>query len=217
MNGKYLRLSLVAGVVGLLIAAACAQAETLKEVIDSPEMQKFSQKSANRTINEDPAKWFKPDTNMAKIFLEPDGPEQVLEWLGNPTFDFKTNMVERKRTKQFIFVERFFQTLEKSPQKIRVTVLLPHPKYLPAREMGLMQEFNDMVPPGSKVASTEKLEIRGSKATLYQRKDGACSLLFHLSQGSMVNLYSEECSASTKIVKLAELLDIHRLDQKLQN
>ncbi len=159
----------------------------------------------------------KAGSNLRKFFFASKFPKIAIDWLSpsGSRITWKDTSYDYQET--HISVESV--ALDRENRKsFKITVLVPHPVYLPMVESGLVEEFANLQPPALKVTSAENLLIHDFKASAYIHTTEYCSVVFHIAHGTLLEIRSmEECGNLSAIRAVIEELDIVRLDQRLQS
>ena len=192
-------------------------AETLKEMGESDMMTRFDResevlKNKSRHIE----KWAEPDSNYAAIFDKNTFGKEILGWLGGSFPGYTRGEDERRRNDELVRVWTDFRLRAKS-QVFILSIFVPFPRTMPAASMGLMKELSVLEPPSLAVEKQEDVTIRGVPAKLYKRSDSGFSLLFKLDKETRVNIECSKCESPEEITTFARMLDIGRLNRKLNS
>jgi len=162
------------------------------------------------------AKWFTAGTNFSGIFIERKGPLKLLDWVGYVMPGFTPGQQAGERKTEYIKAERIFTDDEFNP--IKVLILVPHPKYAPSVELGLIPAFYELQPPRLRASIETPVTVKGALgATLYQTDKGDYSLLIRLPRNAVLNISSTAAGTKKHILDLGNKLDVERLAQKLQS
>lgn len=213
---SYLGVPLLVLILLLIQSKYCkpAFAEDLNGILDALNKQDLGQGELEEKLPKD--SWLDPKTNLAKIFAEQGkGALYIVEWLGDLT-DREFKLIDKFQKRQREYVSLKVNYDSKTRTRIVMTVLVPHPKFIDLISSGLLDEFHDQEPPGLSVVATEKMTLKNQEAQYYQHKNGGCSLLFKLPKNATLRVSDEKCLDNREIVKLAELLGLERLKQKLE-
>ncbi len=191
------------------------KAQGLDQILNALDKKDLGKHQATEEIAKD--SWVDPNSNLAKIFAgEGRGVYNVLDWLGDLTDkEFKLSNKSYKKHNEYVALKVNYLTANKNV--ILLNVLILHPKFTSLLGTGLLQEFHDQEPPGLSVEISEKMNFKNSEATYHHHRNGGCSLLFKLPKNSTLNIIDKKCTDNKDIIRLAELLDIDRLQQKLVN
>lgn len=195
------------------IGAVPTFADPLKELMNSPEMQQFDKSWTAEDING--PRWFKPGTEFTSIFVNADGFLELNVWVAPASGVYVGGAQSGVRSHEHVETERVYSAANMND--IRVRILVPHPKYVSMIQFGLVAAFAELEPPALRFENKEDITVRGRKATLYTLKNGSCMLLFKLTKGSVVQLSQNECRSLKDLVGLGELLDLARLERKLNS
>lgn len=199
--------------VSLVSASAIAAADPLSDLDRSPEMQKFNSGAKGDDLYS--PRYMKEDSNFGSVFIPSDGYMNLQNWIAPAEGGFTGGAIAGIRLQEYVEAWRPF-TSDKSSE-IRVRILVPHPKFISMLKYGLVKPFADIEPPALEYLNKEQIDIRGTRADIYVLKDNACSLVMHIALSTVVQLTQTECAGLNNLVTLAELLDIKRLERKLQS
>jgi hypothetical protein len=197
----------------LILAPLWSIADPLKELMRSPEMQKFDQGWTAEDING--PRWFKLGTEFASIFVDRDGLFELNVWIAPASGIFVGGAQSGNRFNEHVETERVYSAANMND--IRVRILVPHPKYASMIQFGLVAAFAQLEPPTLRFENKEDIVVRNRKAVLYTLNNGSCMLLFRLNKGAVVQLSQNECRSLKDLVSLGELLDLARLERKLDS
>lgn len=181
--------------------------------MNSPEMQKFEMKRMDEDLHG--PRWFKPGSEFARIFSAQEGPNLLNTWIAPGTGSFIAGPQEEQTLREYIMAERTYTSAETADIKVRVIV--PHPKYASMIPFGLIQAFAEIEPPVLQFENKEQVEVRHRKADIYTLKNGGCFLLIKITRSAVVQVLQPECRSLHDLMKLGELLDIARLERKLNS
>ncbi len=188
-------------------------ADPLSDLINSPQMNKF-QAGAGLDDLYGP-RYLKQGSNFGSVFIDNDGFESLQQWASPLEAGFTGGAIGGYKSTEYVESSRIYQSEKAS--EIRVRILIPHPKFVPMLKYNLIKPFSEIQPPELDINNEENIDIRGDKARLFTHKDGACSLLINISKSGLIQLFQQECSGLHNLVTLAELLDIKRLERKLES
>lgn len=192
--------------------ALYAQAENLKEFMESKAFRGYQRSTTSTRALHGP-KWFKPGSNFQKVFLLQDGASLLLEWLGVSAVSLTPGKTVFHKKIEYSGAEKQF--VNSASWKITLAVYVPHPKFRATRQTGLLEPFNLFQPPKMEVVYTQKLDIKGLPAIMYEKPDGSCSLFIEANKGAIVNIAAERCEPRADLLSLAQALDLARLNDKL--
>ena len=98
-------------------------------------------------------------------------------------------------------------------------LLIPHPKFHESVHYGLLKQFNELEPKTKFIMSEEKLRIgrSHSEATLYQLKRNVCVVHIDIAKRSVIELVQTNCDDSAELLRVAEKIDISRLNRKINS
>lgn len=208
-------------VLGCAVWCSPCRADSLKEVLDSPEMQKLERASGSNQALDANRRWLDDESNFAGIFtLGARGRQTLLEWSGDLSTladkGFKILGDEGSQTTEYAVAERKISAPGET-EPITLTILVPHPKYLSLVDMRLLPIFSDLEPPSLAIDSVETMRFSTVEARLFHHRNGGCSILFKLPKGALLNLKSTRCGEDNALTRIAGQLTIDRLKQKLSS
>ena len=198
----------------LLVAPSLAPAESLDKVLTSPAYRKYRDRPASAEEHLGP-KWFDSDSNFRKVYVEKDGPLYALDWLGISATGLAPGAISVQRSWQFLYISREFSS--KDLKKVTILILIPHPKYLASKELGLLPKFAELEPPFLKISYSEKIELDGIAATIYEKESGGCSLHIPMARSSVINISAASSAQKKELLALGGKLDLARFNQKLNS
>lgn len=201
----------------LSLGSGRSSADSLKDVLDSKELSSMdrvtSSLKATRLKGQSPKK--NPDDMSYAEEVFKSEAKLLLVWL-TWQLEPKFNAVsEKEHYGKEIVSARGVYAGKESKKQYSLDILLPLPKSLEARRMGLMPEFTQLRPPYISAVGSEAISLKSVKGILYQKSDQSCSLLIDIELGGVINIQSSECKDISELVALAETLDIARLNRKL--
>lgn len=202
------------GLAAALIAfPAPACADALADLLNSPQMSKFQAHDGGDDLFS--SRYLPEGSNFASVFIMHDGHDLLHKWIAPLETDFTPSPIIGNKAAEYIEGIRIYSS--DKANDIRVRILVPHPKFVPMLKYGLIKAFSEIQPPQLEFQNQESIFIRGDKARLFTHKEGSCSLLMELTKSTLLQLFQQECSGLHTLVTLAELLDIRRLERKLDS
>jgi len=218
-NFSFPRLSLAALILALLgyLPKACL-ADALHDLEKSPQFSEFethSSKAKKKTRKRDA--WMDTKSEFGSIFGSNSGPNHLIDWIAPGTPGFTKFEVESHKEPDKASCSAKFSNRDDG-QVVFVKIYVPHPRHLNEANLNLIPVFSALRKPPVPDAQAEKIKIRGFETTLYQYKDKDavnCSMTIELNQGSLLNISSESCENSKRVIEFARSLDIPRLNRKL--
>lgn len=196
-----------------IFASSAACADPLSDLDRSPEMLKFNSGARGDDLYSE--RYMKEDSNFAAVFLSSEGYTNLQNWVAPAEGGFTAGVISGLRNPEYVEAIRSF-TSDKTSE-IKVRILLPHPKYVSMLEYGLVKAFADAEPPNLEYVNKESIDIRGTHADIYVLKENRCALVMHVAKSALVQLTQTDCKGLNSIVTLAELLDLKRLERKLES
>ena len=192
-------------------------ADSLDDILSSPLLNQNPHAQNKNDPGSEHFDWFEDKHNLEKVFNSTQkGALFLLDWLGEislPDISLKSKVVTKKN--EFVIVDAVYMINNKV--KIDMAVLVPHPKHIELVKSNLVPRFAEIQPPKLPVLAIEKMELRKNECFLYHRKDHSCSILFPLPGNAFLNLATASCDNDRDLVRIAELLSVDRLKQKLQS
>ena len=198
-----------------LCSAACA--DSLDSVLTSEQAAR-SLKNANGPNWSDSAtldRWTDPQTNYGRLFRNFGSNTEVFGWMFGSTPGFKLSRQSLERGPEFLVAVAEFANSQKKDLSVRLFV--PFPKYVSMVEYGLVQAFNQLEPPALAVDAADALVIKGYDSKLFHQRSGACSLVIKLVRNSVLEVSAKSCEQMRDVVNLSEMIDLKRLEIKLNS
>lgn len=181
-----------------------ATADDLAEVLSDPKLD-----SAVTSANDDI--WFSTP-NLKRVFQNKKAAYAILEWLEVGEAPLFSTEERVEQSEEFVKVmARYKLSDEKS---VATVILVPHPKFLSARQAGLIKEFNRNEFVGVPNLKLEDLTVAHSKAKLI-KSDKESVVLFALPHGGLLR-FSAGAGDSDELIQFIEKLNIGRLVSKLK-
>lgn len=189
------------------------RADPLQQILQSKDYQKLGHDDSVASLIG--SRWLKNGTAFRKLFVfEEGGPALLLDWLGDSALGLGREDVAAQFRGEFARVLRVYRTNKQD--KIYLDVMVPHPKYRDAAEANLIPQFEALRPKPSNIAYSEPLQLSdGTKAMVYERVEGGCSVVIPLEKGGVAQLKVDDCRLKDEIVKAAKALDVRRANEKL--
>ena len=205
----------------ILLLCLCSQAAVNADSLDSvlqSEQAARSLKNAGGPSWSDAAtldRWTDAQTNFGRLFRNFGSDSEVFGWMFGSTPGFKLKRQFLERGPEFLIAVAEFENSQKKMLSVRL--LVPFPKYASMVQYGLVQSFNQLEPPGLQINAADPLVIKGYDSKLFHQRNGACSLLTRLVRDSALEISAKSCEQMRDIVNLAEMIDIKRLEIKLNS
>lgn len=159
--------------------------------------------------------WLNKDTNFAKVFLAPDGPRMLLEWIGARAAGYKLSKVKDYKEEDYAGVTAMIRPIE-GKFTAQIAVYVPHPRSEEAHKLGVLSTFSRLEPPAFIADETSELDVNGKIGKVYMKKE-EISVLFKLSKGSVVNISTPRKNGLLSLQRYIRMLDLGRLDSKLKS
>lgn len=201
----------------LLLFSLSAQADSLDSVLTSEQAAR-SLKNTTGPSWSDPNtldRWTDAQTNYGRLFRNFGNNTEVFGWMFGSTPGFKLARQYLERGPEYLVANAEFKNSQKKDLYVRL--LVPFPKYASMVEYGLVQAFNQIEPPGLVVDAADALVIKGYDSKLFHQHSGGCSLVTKLVRNSALEVSAKSCEQMRDIVNLAEMIDIKRLEIKLNS
>ena len=190
-------------------------ADTLDDLVGSSELAKLEGRGGPKPKSVVSADWFEPGTNFSLLMTSEQGPKDAIYWLFSwAHYDRKLSPKIAARDES-MGVEQVVKV--KTGEEIKVTVLIPYPKFRESVALGLVNEFSRWEPPQLKVSATEDVKLGNFDGKFYQESDGSCSILVKLAGETRVRTATSRCANSSLLLAFANQLDFERLNQKLMS
>lgn len=210
-------------IAGLLFCAVCqdvhvvaAQTAPLNDLLNSKDLVEPVNKSGSQaSLAEADAYWFEPNTEFASIFLEPYAVRKLNTWIMPSSAAYKTSAEFGQVYDEYAEATVVFSSFDIAP--ILSKVLVPHPRYVSMIPLGLISVFAQLEPKKIKFKSQKQVEVQGYKAALYELNPTACQLVVKLSRSAVLTLNQANCSKVSDLTDLAAVLDLPRLERKLNS
>ena len=196
---------------------ATVSADALDSVLTSEQAAR-SLKNASGPSWSDPGtleRWTDPQTNFGRLFRNFGKNSEVFGWMFGSTPGFKLTRQYLERGPEFLVAVAEFENSHKKILTARL--LVPFPKYASMVQYGLVQTFNKIEPPTLAINAADPLVIKGYDSKLFHHRDGACSLVTKLVRNSALEVAAESCEQMRDVVNLAEMIDLKRLEIKLNS
>lgn len=207
-------------VLSAVLLPCSSFADDFAEFKRSPEIRELTRDKRHRITGDDFGKWFPKNPNYSKVFIERDGPKLLLEWLSPSSTDYKQDKPVLLKSQELANASRTFRPVAHRDMKLKVHVLVPHPRSFLTRDMNLLNEFRNMEERHKRYPSHETIEVQGITASLgndISGKEKSCSLLIPLPQKGEMEVSSENCLDTSILIEFTDTLDIRRLTDKLNS
>jgi hypothetical protein len=154
-------------------------------------------------------------SNYESIWAAPQGVRLLVQWLelrmANHSLDIFSSGIRNDHGA----IEAVLRNRDRV--KVMVTVQVPLPMYKTMAQNKTLGAFNRFRPPALQVVGSQTVELRGVKADYYRHASGACSVVIPTDQEGLINLYVASCTESEAMFEVAKLLNVERLNQKLNS
>lgn len=213
-----LRRSIATVLIGALIAySSPATSQSFEELKASEAYRKleFSQGVPRKNQALAPKKSREYLGNYESLWAAPQGVRLLVQWLEMRMANFKLDIFSSGIRNDHGGVEAMLQSRQRI--KVLVTVQIPIPTYKTMAQNKTLGSFNRFRPPVLDVAGSQTIEIHGTQADYYRHASGACSLVIPTEQAGLINLQVASCTESPTMFEVAKLLNLERLNQKLNS
>lgn len=154
-------------------------------------------------------------SNYESLWAAPQGVRLLVQWLELRMSNYKLDIFSSGIRNDHGGVEAMLQNRQRT--KVMVTVQVPIPMYKTMAQNKTLGSFNRFRPPSLLVVGSQTVEIQGVKADYYRHSSGACSVVIPIDQAGLINLQVASCTESAAMFEVAKLLNIERLNQKLNS
>ncbi len=167
--------------------------------------------------NDNEERWFPPDSNYGKLFLERKSVKLVISWLGTLSKQYSVEPSSEYHLRSLIKLQAIYRSRRNEDSPIQLSLLVPHPRSMSARNLNLIPEFTDLENATKKSPTVEHLDISGFPADLgIDPEKGICRLVVPLPRLSMLYLEAHECEGKKKLLDFCDTIDIVRLAGKIE-
>lgn len=202
------------GLAALLGIASYAEANPLDEIWYSKEMSAVHQATM--------IDWLAGVPKGSNFEAAMRDPLKMLAWIWKNDPAFRPGEKKWNLFSAGVYAKQKFETGTKAVFKENntlktylLTIMAPVPKFHMNFEANLIPEISVLRPPELKVESIEPVDINGIPAKLFYKKNGACSLFLTITKNVVVNIDGESCSDVRQLIDFGRVLDIKRLQEKL--
>lgn len=201
--------SLLVGFLLLCIPANDPLSEPLEKIIKSEK-----NKGGFRVDHSALRKELDPDTTIGEIFLEEGSGVELIRWT---TTGFEEEEVTKPRATNFEdeYVMVKADILKKGYPKAAATIAVPHPRYAPMIDFGILIPIERLKPSTLETIDSRELTLAGRKTTVYSTKKKQCIGLVVLPQNIRAQFLIKNCSDLEVMEKFLHVLTLDRLVRKL--
>ena len=83
--------------------------------------------------------------------------------------------------------------------------------------MGLIEAFVVLEPPKLKILYSKSISLPDATGTLYEKEDGACSLVVKAKRGAIVNVETPSCNEEGALLDFVQKLTFKRFNERLES
>jgi hypothetical protein len=203
--------------IAIFISIHSAQAQDKEEIL--ADFSDIKEIERNTGFVQGPTRakeWFEPDSNIGRLFTGHRRETLITTWLGMGSSDYRLEKNTPLDFSTHTGVRAEYRSKRKDTPPIILTCLVPHPRSLTARTLGLVKEFNVLERPIIESPRKRAVEVSGfSGSLLVDSEQERCEVLLALKRASLFHLESTSCESVDEFLHFAESLDIARLDTKL--
>ena len=223
MRRSFLYIAAIAAAIVTMCGIVPVRAETLRDVLRSPAMQKVelaTQKArqrryGNRDYTEGWLNGMDASSNYALLWANGRGPALAMNWIGADLPRHKLGEVETERSR--IIAKSFTRIWNIERVAVQIELLFPHPTYFEMVELRTLKELNDYEPPSLDIVFDEAIPIGKYTGRYMRTPRNKCSLLIKMSKHAVLNLSVRRCEDSNAMMEIAKRLDLDRLNKKLDS
>jgi hypothetical protein len=176
----------------------------------------LSRSNINRDKNRRSSASLKDYTsNYESLWATPQGFRFLVQWLELHLPRYKLSIFASGTKNDHGSVEAILQNEQRI--KVMVTIQVPKPTYKTMAQNRTLQSFNRFRPPLLEVVGGQTLEMHGVQVDYYRHTSGACSLVIPTDQEGLINLMVKSCIESEAMFDVARLINLERLNQKLNS
>jgi hypothetical protein len=212
--GKQLYLMALILFASTVLSSRVALSDPLLRVLKSDQLKEIV-RTGSKLESRHKESWVDPDSHYGSLFYKGGDGTQVLEWLTASMRNFPHEKEKITKGAEYLSVSTIFRVGLSS--ELKLNVIVPHPKYMTAAAYGVLQVTRDQQPAKSQILSKETIVLRKQNADLYHLKDGSCSLQTTVARGTSLILASDDCKNLDELLELAKIIDIPRLNRKLNS
>jgi hypothetical protein len=214
------RLSLLAGVVlasVLFAVSPAALAQSFEELKASEAYRKLElgQRLTNNGDRRASQKAKEYMSNYESLWGAPQGVRLLVQWLELRMPNYKLDIFSSGIRNDHGGVEAILQNRQRV--KVMVTIQIPIPMYKTMAQNKTLGSFNRFRPPSLLIVGSQTVDIHGIHADYYRHSSGACSVVIPTEQEGLINLQVASCTESAAMFEVAKLLNLERLNQKLNS
>lgn len=210
----FTKISVFSILILMLIPAQVFSIDPLKEVENSAALKELKRRSHQEYSNARPGQFMDPKSNFAQVFQGNNG--DLLElWVRPRTYEVNPKGCRQTMSEDYVQYQCTYPI--RHSDKLKLRVMVPHPRAYTLLEFGLLKDFAAIEPPILKVEETKKQKFRGYDGSIFEHEDGACSLLVKVARHSLVQLYQSPCLDIDGMTDLGNSLDLKRLSRKLES
>ncbi len=153
--------------------------------------------------------------NYESLWAAPQGMRLLVDWLDMRLAKYRLTILSSGIKNDHGSVEAILQNQQRI--KVLITLQVPIPTYKTMAQNKTLISFNRFRPPALAVVGSQIVEINGIKADYYRHATGACSVVIPIEQAGLINLQVGSCTQSSTMFEVANLLNVARLNQKLNS
>lgn len=189
-------------------------ADPLEDLLQSSEVKRLNSPSAveDPNVPRDIAK----NGEYWRLFSDEEkGPDQLFEWLGEPTPQY--NLINRHplRTADFVGIHAVYQDADK--RSYVTQILVPHPRRFFVADAGLIDAFREISDFAFQPDTTDKVPIGKLSGTVLARASGQCLLKVPLERHAWFTVsQSEGCEDPRLLTQFARTMFLDRVNLKLK-
>lgn len=193
------------------------RADSYDKLKRSKEMRDFERQTHKKRLKSDYKQGdLDPDSNLAKALNSRPKDKLLMVWAEGGLMGFLKIDESAKREERYVINQSTFRD-QQSTQKIVLQIILPFPRYRMQADLGFIEEMAALQPPRLKTTSSEEIRIGPRKATLYRHEGGDCSVVMNLPQGALLSAQALECKSDKRLKSFVHMLNLSRLERKLNS
>lgn len=210
--------------LGSFYTLPSAQAASLKDILESKSIERMDRENRaldlmSRPNNRRPVSpWLNTNTNFGKIMTNKYKPDAVLHWIFGAVQQYRAMNPKFLRERE---TSSYTTPLSRGKKRrvMEFRLVIPHPKFRESRDYGLVKQFNQLIPAERLILSKKEVTVgkARSKATVYELKRNQCIVLIDAAKGSVIQLLQQKCENTEEIIRVADKIDISRLNRKLNS
>ena len=216
MGSKNLKIFWCSLAISTYALPLCAE-DALKELERSPAFGEFQYQSSKiKRKAHSSGHYMDSESEYSSLFVNQRGVMQLVEWTAPYVQGYTKYALDAEKNPDFVRAFAKYAARD-SAEQFAVEILVPHPRAIRAANLDLVEQFKLGRAAPADVTKQDTFKVRGVDSKLYSTKNNTFKLVVPLKKGALLYINTENCKRDQDLLDFERVLDIARLNRKLDS